>query len=63
MIKPFFLLLPGLALCVLAASQADAHSMQETLSEIQQSEPYLQPVNRVAPDFKLDDAWRGDTRD
>lgn len=31
--------------------------MKETLDEIQQNEPYLQPVNRVAPDFALDDAW------
>lgn len=31
--------------------------MKEALDELQQNEPYLQPVNRVAPDFTLADAW------
>ncbi len=47
----------GIALCALTMSQAAAHSMKEARDELQQSEPYLQPVNRVAPDFTLEDAW------
>jgi len=47
----------GVALCALTASQAAAHSMKEALDELQQSEPYLQPMNRAAPDFTLEDAW------
>lgn len=47
----------GMALCALTASQVTAHSMKEALDALQQSEPYLQPVNHVAPDFMLEDAW------
>lgn len=51
--RSFFL---GMALCALTALPAAAHSMKEALNE-PQSEPYLQPVDRAAPDFTLEDAW------
>lgn len=54
--SPFSFLL-GMVLCALTASPAAAHSMQEALDTLQQNEPYLQPVNRVAPDFTLEDTW------
>ncbi len=55
--NPFFSFLIGMTLCALTVSQAAAHSMKEALDELQQSERYLQQVNRVAPDFTLEDAW------
>lgn len=57
MLNSSFSFLLGMTLCALTASQAVAHSMKEALDEPQQSEPYLQQVNRVAPDFTLEDAW------
>jgi len=57
MSSPFSFLL-GMVLCALTASPAAAHSMKEALDELQQNEPYLQPVNHVAPGFTLEDAWR-----
>lgn len=53
---PFSIFL-GMLLCVMTASQAAAHSMQEAMNELRQSEPYLQPVHQVAPGFSLEDAW------
>jgi len=45
-----FSFLLGMTLYALTTSQATAHSMKEALDELQQSERYLQQVNRVAPD-------------
>lgn len=52
-----FSFLLGMTLCALTASPAAAHSMKEALNELQQSEHYLQQVNRSAPEFTLEDAW------
>jgi|GEM_PF-377999 len=49
----FLVMLP----CAMTASQAAAHSMQDALNELRHSEPYLQPVHQVAPEFSLEDAW------
>lgn len=51
---PSFLL--GMLVCALTVTPAAAHSMQDTVNEIQKNEPYLQQVNQVAPEFTLTDA-------
>jgi len=53
---PFSIFL-GSLLCAMTASLAAAHSMQDAMNELRHSEPYLQPVHQVAPEFALEDAW------
>jgi len=47
----------GLVLYAMSATPVAAHSPQGAMNDVQQREPYLQPVNTPAPDFNLEDAW------
>lgn len=47
----------GLVLYAMSATPVAAHSPQGAMNDVQQREPYLQPVNTLAPDFNLEDAW------
>ena len=46
----------GLTLWLMMMLHAAAHTTEEVLSQIRQSEPYLQITDSVAPDFVLEDA-------
>ena len=46
----------GLALAAAVPAQASAHSLKELEDQLTAREPYIQVVNRPAPDFALQDA-------